>query len=280
MLLSGGLKKISHLQMRLICNRLYLLLINLMRLICPKCGSSRPTPSHKRCPSCRRRLTFANKAAGEVRRIAKWVRNGPLIRCPACDFPSPLGYLECPNCGTPRTASVALQYVAGPAQAWISRTCKGDGHRAKRIGHFLCLVFSLAFFIYGLQQVSDLDALALFAHAAVCFVFVAVIGIVIRFVVPRHVLIVVLLRTSWLIKLSLVLNYTALFLLVWASLADWWSKAVALATLAVVTWGGAWAVASLLWPTTLRLTQMFLYTGVEPFDPTRRQGRTGWHDRG
>ena len=90
----------------------------------------------------------------------------------------------------------------------------------------------------------------------------------------------ILLRTSWVIKLALVLNYMAIFLLVWASLEVWWTKAVALATLGLVTCAGAWVLTSLIWPTTLNLTNIFLHPGGEPFDWTGRQGRTGWHDRG
>jgi len=217
---------------------------------------------------------------GALKLVVKRATSGPLVACPECGFPLLLSRRECPKCDKPVTASAALQYVARPAQALISRGSKGDGHAGKRIGHFVCLLFSLGFLIYALDQVAELGILGWAKHTIVSLVFVAVVAMLIRFVVPRQVLLILLLRTSWVIKLSMVFTYSAVFLFVWASLGAWWTKAVALATLAIVTSGGVWIFTSLMWPTTLDVTHIFFPPQVEPFDFRRPQGRTGWNDRG
>ena len=239
------------------------------------------TFKNKRCRACHKHLSVASKYYGAVAYAANVVTRGPLIQChnPECDYAYPLGHPECPKCKTRLTGTAAMELLVRPVRKRFLAAGRGAKVQDKRVGHGLYLNFSLGILALVLWQVKDIDAVTWLKHTAVSLMLVAMVGIVIRFAVPRHVLVILVRHTTWVVRLALVSNYMVVMLLVSAFLDDWWAKAVALATVAGVTWGGAWIICYCFYPTSLRMSEIFLNPPVTAFDHTRKQGRDGYLDR-
>jgi len=251
-----------------------------MKILCRHCHSSSSTFKNKRCRTCRKRLSFASKCYGAMAYVADVATRGPLIQChnPACGQPYPLRYPACPNCRAQLTGTAGMEMIVAPVRKRLPSTNLGAKVPDKRVGQELYLVFSLISLAIALWLVKDIDTITWLKHAGISLVLVAMVGMVIRFSIPRHVLVILVRHTTWVVKLALVSNYVVVMILVSAFIEDWWSKAVALATVVAVTWGGAWIICYVFYPTSLRMGEIFLNAPITPFDPTRRQGREGWYD--
>jgi len=103
-------------------------------------------------------------------------------------------------------------------------------------------------------------------------VYLAVLTLVAKLVVPVQVLQAVVKRAAAVVKLALICNYFSLLLLLLIVLNTWWSRSVILAILFLVSWMGLWIFRVMLAPSFgSKLMPKF-------YDPASPQGRRGRYD--
>ena len=112
-------------------------------------------------------------------------------------------------------------------------------------------------------------------HALLSVFYLGAFLLLVFWLVPRETLFRIVARTSRMVKFAMVFNYLTLLFLMQMLFAAWWTRAVMLGTLFVITWFGAWIFWRFAWPMSTIIAAIFMdpADSQRPFEPRDPQGR-------
>ena len=114
-----------------------------------------------------------------------------------------------------------------------------------------------------------------FVRASLTAFYLAVLGLLAVLLIPHEAFARFRQETSQLVKLGVLLNYLTLLLLLQLSVQTWWRRALTLAGLFLVSYGGAWLLSHLLWPVVAKLREVSSEAQGTHVNPSASQGRKG-----
>lgn len=246
-----------------------------LKLICP--NGHRVGWRKKKCPKCGQHMT----ARAVSRRLFTRLKHWPLVKCPQhfCGKSFPLlWYDECPFCTTENTLGNAALSILEPIAEQVRRSMNVITRETRRKFQRVYLLASLMALVWAFHRVAFLGD-AWWGCALVSVVYLAAIGVLIKWFVPRAIVITFLLRTTWVVKLALVLNYFASLTLLQLAIHDWWEHFAAVAGVVGATWAGAWVFCRLFFPMSNEVKNLLLgdlNKQSRSFDPMGDQGRRGF----
>lgn len=253
-----------------------------MNFLCPFCD--KPTKLTGRVcsnPDCRKSL--------DVRSVFRrlWVQLGSSFRratavcCPACNATGSIKVGKCLNCGCDFTVAAALApLLRGPRRVWdryVTNTTDGTKLVFQR-GYFLV---SLGVFAGTLVVMEDLQTGKWLVSSVLNVIFLTFLLLLFFWLIPRPLLMAAARCVSALVKLSLVLNYLTLLLLLQLAVSTWLWKAVILASQLVISVVSFHLLLAYVWPVWNAMAQSFRQAAeAYEFDPSNPQGRRAYTDDG
>ncbi len=243
-----------------------------MKFACPNPGCGAAVGLGDRaCPRCG--VTFGpfTLLALFWRGFRLWLVRITSLQCPACYRASPFLARACPHCRQPITFTVAVEVALTPLRDRYEQAVDNAGPKAMRRIQWLCFQLSLVLLWYLLGYTAK-HADEWIGQALLSVVYLAVFGLLAAVLVPRSVWVSFLWRTSRLTKLTVVVNYFSVLLLVQSLIGAWKERATVLAGLFAVSWLASWVLCHLIWPQFIG-TVTILTGGGAGFDTSDRQGR-------
>lgn len=201
-----------------------------------------------------------------------------MVKCPECGRAIPITTKVCANCRTPFTVGSALNSVIEPPRQRWREALHRASPETKRRAQWLYLLLSGALLWWLLAYVAESQGNAWVKAALLSVIFLATLGLLLVFLVPRHVVQKFSRRSPRLMKLAFVVNYLTGLLLLQIAIGEWWDRALTLAGLLVVTYVGAMVLCRLLWPAAQEFRGIYERENQGPFDPSAPQGRRGRFD--
>lgn len=145
-------------------------------------------------------------------------------------------------------------------------------------GYFLV---SLAVFFGMLLIMEDLQAGKWLLSSVLNVIFLTFLLLLFFWLIPRPLLVAAARCTSALVKLSLVLNYLTVLLLLQLAVSTWLWKAVILASQLVISVVAFHLLLAYVWPVWNAMAQSFREAAeAYEFDPSNPQGRRAYTDDG
>lgn len=141
------------------------------------------------------------------------------------------------------------------------------------------LLLSVSLLWWLLAYVEEKQGSHWVKSALLAVVFLAALGLVSVFLVPRQFIQNLSRRSSRVMKFAFVFNYLACLLLIEIMIGEWWARALILAGLLGVTWLGSWLLCR-VWPMAQQVRGIYdqAQGNWEQFDPSAPQGRKGRFD--
>lgn len=139
----------------------------------------------------------------------------------------------------------------------------------------------MAAFVGALLIMEDVEAGKWLVSSALNVIFLTFLLLLFFWLIPRPLLVAAARCVSALVKLSLVLNYLTLLLLLQLAVSTWLWKAVILASQMVITVVSFHLLLAYVWPVWSAMAQSFRQAAdVYEFDPSNPQGRRAYTDDG
>jgi len=202
-----------------------------------------------------------------------------LTQCSNCEFAfSMLHESNCPRCKTPITLPTAAKAGAQAASwKWRDFITHATPHQL-RVFQRLILLVSLMLFGIAAHYVGKKAGDEWGGYIFLSFVYMVVIGLLIKRFVPVQTLHLIANRTSATIKLALLVNVLTAVLVIQILVGTWLAQTVVIATVFGVCAAAAWVLCRFAWPLSAELYDLFFQPSDPTFDPTQPQGRQARHD--
>jgi hypothetical protein len=216
-----------------------------------------------------------------LKRQFKSAARGPLIKCPTsfCTKSYPITYATCPFCGLENTIESGISAAAEPLVNKVQKAITTAGAETKKKVQKVYLIISLLVLFAVFSGAGHGDAADMAGCAVLSVVYLGLILVLVRWFVPRDKIIKFLLKTTWVVKLSLIFNYLTCLLALQNIIGDWWGQFAALAGVVCITWAGLWIFCCVFWPVATDASSVLLGGLSGKFNPTDNQGRKGFWDR-
>ena len=209
------------------------------------------------------------------RRVRQRVSKPILVTCPKCGRSVPATSVECPRCHANLSVEAAFDETVAPARRRWQRFAKSLSPQTKqRIRWAYCLI-SVFLLCEVLGYAETYHAKAWPLHAALCVVYLAVILFLFVWLAPREELKKFAQDVPRVSKLALFFNYLTLLMLLEIAVGTWWTRALMLAALFVVTWAGARLYVGFLEKEYRDLLAILFGEPNSAVDPSAPQGRHG-----
>lgn len=235
-----------------------------MKFICSK---GHPVKlKDKTCSQCGEELGFF----AFIRRKWRSLLDRPLIACPKCELAFPLRYTSCPFCEKPNTVEGLMKTTRERAITKIEKASPTTRRKFQKV----YLIVSALALAATFRQITSFDDSEWIKIGAVSIVYLGTLALLLKWFVRKEILLKFLALTNWVVKLSLILNYLLLLMVLQLAVADAWAQFLALAALVVITYGGASLFCWLFWPMAGNIKNIFL--GDDPtgtFNSMHQQGR-------
>lgn len=244
-----------------------------MGFVCDDC--KRPVRQKSRaCRHCGRESTVEAWFASAFLKLGAKSNEPVCVVCPVCSKELPASKVQCPGCDA--------DFVAGPGQSQGAQptgaSADGVNQRAKRrIQWAYCLV-SLGVVWAVFEYARNHHSAGWISRSVLSVFFLSISLFLLAKLVPREVLRSFFSRAPLPTKLALGCNYFTALLLIEIAVGVWWSNALMLAGLVLVTWAGLVLFSRSMnrWS---QITGQFLGEDDRgTFDPSKHQGRQGRHD--
>jgi hypothetical protein len=209
------------------------------------------------------------------------VKRATTVKCPACDATGSIKVGHCTVCGCNFTVAAALApLLRGPRRLW-DRYVTDATDQTKQVWQRLHFLISLAAFVAMLMLLEDLQTGKWLVSSVLGVIFLTFLLLLFFWLVPRPLLVAAARCVSALVKLSLVLNYLTLLLLLQLAVSTWLWKAVILASQLVISVAAFHLLLSYVWPVWNAMAQSFRNAAeAYEFDPSNPQGRRAYTDDG
>jgi hypothetical protein len=198
-----------------------------------------------------------------------------LVRCPHCDRPVPITRTICSKCENSVSAGAAASKTFEKIEVSYDDLLAGVTPKTKfkiqRIYFLLSAVVAWLALRYVLHQKGEGAG----TEAFFTILYLAILGLFVWWFVPRHLLFLIVQRTTRTMKFSLLLNYVSLLMLVQVWFVTWKEEAAVIAAVFLSSWCGAYVLCRLFWPMSMEMYSLFFGEDSKPFDPRNPQGRTG-----
>lgn len=241
-----------------------------MRFQCPNCPEGVIGLRGGVCPHCGYTLTVGNLFGFAWARICEFLSEPPMLRCPACGRALPSNATRCldPTCGAAVTSAAEVVRPKPLPRDFMDSVTPGL-KVGIQWGYFVAMVAVLIVLLTYAdgQKTERWPSLVMLA-----MIYLAVLTLVAKMVVPIEVIQSVVQRATVPVKLGLICTYFCLLLLMMIILNTWWSRAIILAVLFGVSWMGLWVFRIMLAP--------WLGKNIlpRPYNPAAPQGRRGRYD--
>ena len=214
-------------------------------------------------------------------RLVLACRYSLVLKCPSCADAIPLASKICPRCKTPITVETAVHSSLGPAQRrwrrWRDHLTPQTKWRLKRVLAWTCqltyFLGSAALLRRLLASLAPWGIVEWLAPAALSVLFLAALGVLLLWIVPRPLIREIFETASRLVKVSLVLNYLSLLLFLQVVVRVWWQQSLLVGLLLVMSCLGFWLLRRVFWPGVKNAEKLFREGEGKGFDPSNPQGR-------
>lgn len=243
-----------------------------MKFKCPKCPEGVIGLRESVCPECGHTLTVQNTLAHGFNAVWQplWSLIAPRRRSESDAGPKH----EAPSEAHPEPSNrMTFKETTGEVGRWWRRFLVTATPVVRAVVQWGYLLLSVAGLLYLLAYVESHYSQGWLQLAGLSVVYMAVLTLLAKLVVPRKTIQAVVLGASGVVKLGLICNYFALLLLLQVLIATWWKRALMMAGLFGISLIGLWVFKTVLMP-------MFQRQNGERriYDPTEPQGRRGRYD--
>jgi len=244
-----------------------------MKLACPKC--KRPCGLFQNaCEGC----GFAFTLGSALAYYRDQFKARAAFQCPQCREPVPVTARTCAKCGAPITVGAAIDTtLAPPKRRWreLRRQARPGTWRRLRWGYLL-----FSFLLLGglLTYIAGQPGAVWLPTAALSVVYLAVFGVLARWLFATAVFRAVYWGRSAVVKLGLVCNFLSAMILLQFLIGAWWGQAIVLAILFGVVWLAAYIFHIYVLPMAAATEQVFIRPGEPDFDSKGPQGRNARWD--
>jgi hypothetical protein len=250
----------------------------LMKIQCPFNPKHIVDFADSYCQECERRLTPKELIQFYLHRVRFRGQLKLLTECPTCEFVFPLPESKCPRCG--------LAFTLGAARSDALKRfgwCWRDFATHASVGQLRSfqryfLLCSLLILFAAISCVSLFKSEEWSTLVFLSVIYLTVSGLMIKWFVPPHVLLLIAQRTSRRVKLAMVVNYLTILLAIQVCIGSWVAQATIVASLFGVTAISAWLLCRIAWPMSLETYRLFFESVDTFFDPMKPQGRQAKSD--
>lgn len=248
-----------------------------MKIECPNpdCGE-RIDWGKSDCPACGKSVTVGSLFRRCWRDFVSWFRHRATVECPQCHDQVSLKATTCPKCGAAVTVGAVFDAAVEPARKRWHDFLRNAPPEAKRRVFRIYLLFSVALFWVAVGYVERQFADRWMLNAMLSVVYLTVIAMLVRWIVPPKVFALIPRRLYPSMKLSLFFNYLTLLLGVQIFIGTWWERASIIAGLFGVTFASSFLLRKAAPYFLENIGHFFAPPGPEPrpgFDHTHPQGR-------
>jgi hypothetical protein len=255
--------------------------VKLPRIACPNCPDGSLGLGETECPNCGERLTLQSVWKHSFGRLLD--RDGQTLAPkgpPGADTDSRSTKNRLKR-HTPRAGKKAVKSSAEPTGPWWLRGLRfladlAQGRHRRALQWVCQLTYLLASAILLQQLLAGFESRGLqdvLAPAAVSVVFLAALGMLVLWAVPPQLVQTVSHKASGLVKLSLVLNFFSLLLLLQVLVRAWWTRSLILVGLLAMGGVGLWVLRLVFWPAAQHAKKLFQDGPSKDFDASNPQGR-------
>lgn len=249
-----------------------------MRLKCPRCEFTGES-GDAACRQCGLSFQATSLVVFYFRTLGYWWNKTAVIQSPSCPHLVPVNAHRCPKCGKTITVKAAIHStLAPPRRRWRRFLAKAKPETKRNIQIWWLLLNIIALIILLNVTAYNLSEL-LTRSIALSSLYLSFFMLFARWFVPRRLFRLIRERASLAVKVSILFTYLNLFLLMQCVVNVFWSQAVYLAVLFVMTWASAWLFVRWLVPVDDQVRSVFADYGHESnFDPGDYQGRRAKYD--
>ena len=250
----------------------------LMKIQCPFNPKHTVSFTDSYCQECERRITPKALLQFYMHRLRFRSRLRLLTECPACEFVFPLPEPRCPRCKLATTVGVvASEGIKRSSWHWRDFAAHASPSQLRRFQRYF-LLGSLLLLVGAVECVWSFKSGELGASALLSIVYLTISGLMVKWFVPPHVLLLIAQRTSHRVKLAMVLNYLTVLLTIQVCIGSWLAQAAIVAGLFGVTAISAWLLCRIAWPMSLETYRLFFESLDTFLDPMKPQGRKARND--
>lgn len=249
-----------------------------MKIQCPFNPKHTVNFTDSYCQECERRITPKALFQFYLHRLRFRSRLKLLTECSECEFVFPLPEPRCPRCGLATTVGVAASDgMKRTSWHWRDFAAHASPSQLRRFQRYFLLA-SLLLLFGAVAYVSSFKSEEWGGLALLSVVYLTVSGLMVKWFVPPHVLLLIAQRTSRRVKLAMVLNYLTTLLAIQVCIGNWIAQATIVAGLFGVTAISAWLLCRIAWPMSLETYRLFFESLDTFFDPMKPQGRRARND--
>ena len=242
---------------------------------CPHCSNTAVRLRDKACARCGTATTVNVLLADLATQLRGHVRHLLTVRCPDCGQGFSMRLRACPFCGADLTAGRRMNEFLQPARERGHQFIHQPPSLLRHVVQWGYLLGSIKVLGDFLPDLVHLDGLLLLEMGALCVPYLVLVMLVLVWIGPRPWQRRLVQRSSAPVKIGLLLNLFSLLLVLQHHFTFHWRLSLILAGAIVVTWFAAWVFTGTLWPTMLKLGEIFRHRGAGTFDPSQPQGRKG-----
>lgn len=243
-----------------------------MKVCCPSCG--RACGLRESVCSCGFTFSVRSVANHYLQGLKAGVKKGTTLECPICKLSVPVNATLCAN-GHPMTVEAAMHSVVGEPKSRFLEFCTNASPRAKRFIQWTHLIVSGVILGWLVKVIEERYQSGWLIKAALSGLYVSLVILAVRMFVPQQVFRILLTRTSWRVKLSLVFHMLSLMILLHIFVSAWWTRAAVFATIVGVAVLSATLFSHLGTRFIAMVRNSFLGPGASrPYEPKSPQGRS------
>ena len=242
---------------------------------CPRCSNQEVRLRDNACARCGTATTVNALLADLATQLRGHGRHLLTVRCPDCGQGFSMRLRACPFCGADLTANTTMKEFLQPARQCGHQLLYHPPSILRRVVQWGYLLGSITVLGDLLPDLVHLDGLLLLEMGALCVPYLVLVMLVLVWIGPRPWQRRLVQHSSAPVKIGLLLNLFSLLVVLQYHFAFHWRLSLILAGTMLVTWLAAWVFANGLWPTMLKLGEIFRQRGAGTFDPSQPQGRKG-----
>jgi hypothetical protein len=248
-----------------------------MALSCPVCGRE-VKAGQTRC-ACDATIDAASEAKRWWGKIKAVFHKTAAVVCPACGHPSStLQAGHCDNCKTNFTIGLALAPLVRPVRKrWDDFHSRATASTWRTIRNIYALMSAGAFWmVLGVSHPSGMEWLG---FALLSSAYLAFLTLFVGLIVPRGFIAAFIRSLDPIKRISLVLNYFTLLILLQVALVTWKQRAFMLGACFGISWLGFYVFLVYLYPVWSDLASHFNESlDAKTFRATDTQARTARRD--
>ena len=244
---------------------------------CHHCPNDQIRWRDKACAQCGAPTTVNALLVEAGQHVRAQCQRLTTVRCPECGRGVSMRARVCPRCGAGLSIGAAAAGLWAPVDRRRQALLAQPPATLQRLLQWSYVLGSGALVGALLVHLGRWDGESLLKAAVLAVPHVAVFLYLLVWLRPQTFLQRLAQRTSALVKVGLGLNLIASLLLLQCWVHTTWKHSLILAGTAVIAWAGAWGLARVLWPMTVKVRDVFRDREQTRFDPSDQQGRHGYY---